>query len=142
MHGVSIHHGVATYIVFTDPFTLAVRGAQRLSSPDRTNKHLRLLADDQGSYAWVPPSDFRVAEVRLLHDVQEGLARRAAVRSRAQDNLLIRGDALNALTSLCRAARVRTGIRRQGQARLPRPAVQHQQAFLHYDDALRSTRSG
>ncbi len=33
-----------------------------------TNKHLRLLAHEDGSYEWVPPSDYRVAEVRLLHD--------------------------------------------------------------------------
>ena len=34
-----------------------------------TNKHLRLLADEEGGYTWVPPSDYRVAEVRL-HDVE------------------------------------------------------------------------
>lgn len=34
-----------------------------------TNKHLRLLADEAGGYTWVPPADYRVAEVRLLHDV-------------------------------------------------------------------------
>jgi adenine-specific DNA-methyltransferase len=32
-----------------------------------TNKHLRLLAHEDGTYEWVPPSDYRVAEVRLLH---------------------------------------------------------------------------
>ncbi len=32
------------------------------------NKHLRLLAHDDGAYEWVPPADERVAEVRLLHD--------------------------------------------------------------------------
>ena len=36
-----------------------------------TNKHLRLLADEDGGYEWVPPSDYRVAEVRLLHDADE-----------------------------------------------------------------------
>ena len=64
-----------------------------------TNKHLRLLAHEDGAYEWVPPADYRVAEVRLLHEV-------AAVgevgRARARDNLLIQGDALNALTSLGR----------------------------------------
>lgn len=34
-----------------------------------TSKH-RLLADEEGGYQWVPPSDYRVAEVRLLHDVE------------------------------------------------------------------------
>ena len=34
-----------------------------------TNKHLRLLAHEDGSYEWLEPSDYRIAEVRLLHDV-------------------------------------------------------------------------
>jgi adenine-specific DNA-methyltransferase len=64
-----------------------------------TNKHLRLLAHEDGSYEWLAPSDYRVAEVRLLHDVAS-----VGVTSsrRAVDNLLIRGDALHALTSLTR----------------------------------------
>ena len=33
-----------------------------------TKKHLRLLAQEDGSYEWVEPSDHRVAEVRLLRD--------------------------------------------------------------------------
>lgn len=36
-----------------------------------TNKHLRLLAHEDGSYEWVNPADYRVAEVRLLHDVAQ-----------------------------------------------------------------------
>ena len=37
-----------------------------------TNKHLRLLAHEDGSYEWLEPSDYRIAEVRpatfaLLH---------------------------------------------------------------------------
>lgn len=35
-----------------------------------TNKHLHRLADE-GGYEWVPPSDYRVAQVRLLHDGEE-----------------------------------------------------------------------
>jgi hypothetical protein len=66
-----------------------------------TNKHMRLLAHPDGSYEWVPPGDYRVAEVRLLHDVvtvgQVG-------RTRSVGNLLIRGDALNALTIAKREA--------------------------------------
>lgn len=51
----------------------------------------------QCSYEWLDPADYRVAEVRLLDDV----ATLAEVGSRrAADNLLIRGDALNALRSL------------------------------------------
>jgi adenine-specific DNA-methyltransferase len=64
-----------------------------------TNKHLRLLTHEDGSYEWTHPGDHRVAEVRLLNDATTvGEAR--ADRARAKDNLLIRGDALHALTSL------------------------------------------
>ena len=34
-----------------------------------TNKSKRLLAAEDGSYQWVDPADYRVAEVRLLDDV-------------------------------------------------------------------------
>lgn len=44
-----------------------------------TNKHLRLLAHEDGSYEWLAPSDYRVAEVRLLHDVASvGVTRASA----------------------------------------------------------------
>ena len=33
-----------------------------------TNKDMRLLAYEDGSYVWVTPADYRVAEVRLLDD--------------------------------------------------------------------------
>jgi adenine-specific DNA-methyltransferase len=64
-----------------------------------TNKDLRLLADEDGSYTWLSPADYRVAEVRLLHTAGT-VGATATERHRAQDNLLIRGDALYALTSL------------------------------------------
>ncbi len=62
-----------------------------------TNKHERLLAHDDGSYEWLPPSDYRVAEVRLLQDAETV---GEVGPARAADNLLIQGDALHALTSL------------------------------------------
>ncbi len=62
-----------------------------------TNKDQRLLAHEDGSYEWLSPSDYRVAEVRLL-DNAGAVGEVSADRSRAKDNLLIRGDALNALT--------------------------------------------
>ncbi len=64
-----------------------------------TNKQLRLLAHEDGSYEWLPPSDYRIAEVRLLHDVRT-IGEVQPEQGRARDNLLIRGDALHALTSL------------------------------------------
>src|SRR6266508_2547707 len=62
-----------------------------------TNKHLRLLAHEDGRYEWVPASDYRVSEIRLLDDV---MSVGDVSRTRSEDNLLIRGDALNALRSL------------------------------------------
>jgi adenine-specific DNA-methyltransferase len=64
-----------------------------------TNKHLSLLKEESGPYEWLAPSDYRVAEVRLLRDA--GTTGEAhSDGQRARDNLLIRGDALNGLTSL------------------------------------------
>lgn len=34
-----------------------------------SNKSLRLPARQDGSHEWIPPSDFRIAEVRLLHAI-------------------------------------------------------------------------
>ncbi len=100
-----------------------------------TNKDLRLLAHDDGSYEWVSPSDYRVAEVRLLRDVETvGDTRLAA--ERAGDNLLIHGDALNALTALVSLPEFAPEY--LGRVRLAYldPPFNTQQSFLHYDDAL------
>jgi len=100
-----------------------------------TNKHLRLLADQEGGYQWVPPSDYRVAEVRLLHDVEE-VGETQSARSRAQDNLLITGDALNALTSLCELPELARAYVGKVKLVYLDPPFNTQQAFEHYDDAL------
>lgn len=98
-----------------------------------TNKHLRLLAHEDGRYEWVPPSDYRVAEVRLLDDVATvGVAGHA----RAQDNLLIRGDALNALRSLARLPEFAPEYLGKIKLAYLDPPFNTQQSFLHYDDAL------
>ena len=98
-----------------------------------TNKPLRLLAHEDGSYEWVNPSDYRVAEVRLLHDVTTV---GAVGKLRASDNLLIRGDALNALTSLARLPEF--AAKYLGKVKLVYidPPFNTQQSFLHYDDAI------
>jgi adenine-specific DNA-methyltransferase len=98
-----------------------------------TNKDQRLLADEGGGYTWVPPGDFRVSEVRLLDDV-------ATVgevgRERAKDNVLIRGDALHALTSLVELPEF--AKEHVGKVRLCYidPPFNTGQAFAQYDDAL------
>jgi adenine-specific DNA-methyltransferase len=98
-----------------------------------TNKPLRLLAQEDGRYEWVSSSDYRVAEVRLLDDV-------ATVGEvgpeRARDNLLIRGDALNALRSLARLPEFAREYLGKVKLAYLDPPFNTQQSFLQYDDAL------
>lgn len=100
-----------------------------------TNKHLRLLAHDDGSYEWVPPEDYRVAEVRLLHDVGT-VGEVASQDRRAADNLLIRGDALHALTSLIELPEFAQEYVGKVKLAYLDPPFNTQQSFLQYDDAL------
>jgi adenine-specific DNA-methyltransferase len=98
-----------------------------------TNKPLRLLAHEDGSYEWLEPADYRVAEVRLLHEVASV---GAIGKRRAADNLLIRGDALHALTSLSRLPEfAREYVGKIKLAYLD-PPFNTQEAFTNYDDAL------
>lgn len=100
-----------------------------------TNKSLRLLAHGDGSYEWVSPSDYRVAEVRLLHDAG-AIGEVHAQPDRARDNLLIRGDALNALTSLIELPEFAREYLGKVKLVYLDPPFNTQQSFLHYDDAL------
>jgi adenine-specific DNA-methyltransferase len=100
-----------------------------------TNKPLRLLAHEDGSYEWVNPSDYRVAEVRLLHSV-ESVGEVYPERDRAKDNLLIRGDALNGLTSLLELPEFAREYAGKVKLAYLDPPFNTQQSFLHYDDAL------
>lgn len=98
-----------------------------------TNKHLRLLAHDDGSYEWTEPSDYRVAEVRLLHDIA---AVGTAGKHRAADNLLIRGDALHALTSLAKLPEFASDYHGKVKLAYLDPPFNTRRSFLHYDDNL------
>jgi hypothetical protein len=98
-----------------------------------TNKHLTLLAHEDGSYEWLNPADYRVAEVRLLHDVTSV---GEVGKRRAADNLLIRGDALNALTSLAQLPEFARDYLGRVKLAYIDPPFNTQQSFLHYDDAL------
>ncbi len=100
-----------------------------------TNKDLCLLAHENGSYEWIPSSDYRVAEVRLLHGAGT-VGKVETERARAKDNLLIRGDALNALNSLSELPEfAREYVGKVKLAYLD-PPFNTRQSFLHYDDAL------
>ncbi len=100
-----------------------------------TNKDLRLLAHEDGSYEWLPPSDYRIAEVRLLSTVGE-VGEVGPEEQRAEDNLLIRGDALNALTSLAKLPEFADGLTGEVKLVYIDPPFNTGQAFTHYDDAL------
>ncbi|MDP2957935.1 MAG: DNA methyltransferase [Longimicrobiales bacterium] len=100
-----------------------------------THKHLRRLAHEDGSYEWVEPSDHRVAEVRLLREAATvGAVGRGA--QRAQDNLLIRGDALHALQGLARLPEFTGALAAKVRLVYIDPPFNTQQSFLQYDDAL------
>jgi adenine-specific DNA-methyltransferase len=100
-----------------------------------TNKHLRLLSHEGGTYEWVDPKDFRVSEVRLLQD-EKSVGTVHAEKNRAKDNLLIRGDSLHALTSLLRIPEFAEEY--EGKVKLVYidPPFNTGQAFTHYDDGL------
>ena len=98
-----------------------------------TNKPLRLLAHEDGRYEWVPASDYRVAEVRLLGEVTTV---GEVGRQRAHDNLLIRGDALNALRSLARLPEFAREYLGKVKLAYLDPPFNTRQSFLQYDDAL------
>ncbi|MGH9026817.1 MAG: site-specific DNA-methyltransferase [Acidimicrobiia bacterium] len=100
-----------------------------------TNKDMRLLAHEDGRYEWVPASDYRVAETRLLHNVAS-VGDVGPDPTRASDNLLIRGDALYGLTCLLELPEFARNY--AGKVRLCYidPPFNTGQAFEHYDDAL------
>ncbi len=100
-----------------------------------TNKDQALLWSEDGAYRWVPPADYRVAEVRLLHDAGQ-VGEVGPPSRRSADNLLIRGDALNALTSLSRIPEFQREYLGKVKLAYLDPPFNTQQAFEHYDDAL------
>jgi adenine-specific DNA-methyltransferase len=96
-----------------------------------TNKALRLLSDEVGGYTWVHPPDFRVAEVRLLDE-----AATVGTSDREAPNLLMRGDALHALTGLLELPEYRRKYAGKVKLCYIDPPFNTGQAFSTYDDAL------
>jgi len=93
------------------------------------NKDMRLLAHDDVSYEWVDPADWRVSEVRLLEHVDE-------VGDASSGNLLIRGDALHALTALSSLPEIAAEYVGKVKLCYIDPPFNTGQTFQHYDDAL------
>lgn len=93
------------------------------------NKDMRLLAHDDVSYEWVDPIDWRVSEVRLLEHIED-------VGEPDSGNLLIRGDALHALTALASLPEIASSYLSKVKLCYIDPPFNTGEAFQHYDDAL------
>jgi adenine-specific DNA-methyltransferase len=93
------------------------------------------LSFEDGTFQWTDPTDFRVSETRLLHDVTE-VGDVHPIAARSKDNLLIRGDALHVLTSLAKIPEFADEY--LGKIRLAYidPPFNTGQAFEQYDDNL------
>lgn len=100
-----------------------------------TNKHLALLSLEGGGYEWVEQSDHRVSEVRLLRDAAM-VGEAHEDRFRPGDNLLIRGDALNALTSLIKLPEFANEYRGRVKLVYIDPPFNTGQAFTQFEDNL------
>lgn len=79
-------------------------GALELSWTDK-DKALLSTGDGQYDYTFVDRSDYRVSEVRLLHEIERIEAatpeeRPAGLPAPTTDNLLITGDAMHALDAI------------------------------------------
>lgn len=97
-----------------------------------TNKDRRIIEPEDArdsTWDWVPRSDYRVAEIRLLREAGH-------VGEPGAENLLIRGDALHALGSLTRLP----GYREQhlGQVKLAYldPPFSSKQWSDYYEDGI------
>lgn len=93
------------------------------------NKNMRLLAHGTSTYEWIDPTDWRVAEVRLLGEV-------CTVGENPVDNLLIEGDALHALTALTSLAELREHYLGKVKCVYIDPPFNTGQTFSTYDDAV------
>src|SRR4051812_16584593 len=79
-----------------------------------TDKDKTLLSTGDGKYdyTFVDPSDYRVSEVRLLHEVEQVEASTPEARPEdlpepTGDNLLITGDAMHVLDALAKVPEYR-----------------------------------
>lgn len=108
-----------------------------------TDKDKTLLStgDGQYDYTFVQPSDYRVSEVRLLHEIERVEApapddRPDGLREPTEDNLLITGDAMHVLDVLAKVPEY--AEKYLGKIRLVYidPPFNTEQTFLHYEDSI------
>ncbi len=96
------------------------------------NKEKALISDGQGGYRWVDPDDWRAREIRLL----EPVSLVGDATGTPSDNLLIRGDGLDAMRSLARIPEYADVYRGKVKLVYIDPPFNTGQAFEHYDDSL------
>lgn len=96
------------------------------------NKDKALLSHGETGYEWVERDDPRVREVRLLDEV----SRVGEVAGDASDNLLIRGDSVDALRTLVHSPEYAAQYRGKVKLVYIDPPFNTGQAFEHYDDSL------
>ena len=104
-------------------------------------KDRALLGTATGGYEWVERDDPRVVEVRLLHE--RDVVGDAAPRSDGAGNLLVVGDAYDALHALARIPEYADNLLGKVKLVYIDPPFNTGQAFAQYDDALEhSAESG
>lgn len=97
------------------------------------NKDKALLSlGESGCYEWVERDDPRVREVRLLDEV----GRVGDAGGASTDNLLIRGDSVDALRALVHTPEYAAQYRGKVKLVYIDPPFNTGQAFEHYDDSL------
>lgn len=108
-----------------------------------TNKEKTLLSTDDGKYDYmfVDPSDRRVAEVRLLHEVERVEAETPTERPDAlpvptTENLLITGDAMHALDALGKIPEYADQYLGKVKLVYIDPPFNTGQAFANYEDNI------
>ncbi|MGY1578500.1 site-specific DNA-methyltransferase [Streptomyces sp. MN13] len=108
-----------------------------------TNKDKTLLSTGDGryDYSFVDSSDYRVSEVRLLHEVSRFAAatpreRPAELPEPTEDNLLVTGDAMHVLDALAKIPAY--ADRYLGKVKLVYidPPFNTGQAFPNYEDSI------
>ena len=97
-----------------------------------SNDDQSLLSDGGTGYKWVARDDPRVREVRLLEEVD----RVGEVSAGAGDNLLIRGDSLDALRAMVYSPEYADIYRGKVKLVYIDPPFNTGQAFEQYDDSL------
>lgn len=108
-----------------------------------TDKDKALLSAGDGryDYTFVDPGDRRVAEVRLLHEVEsigapDGRPEHSALPTPTTDNLLITGDAMHVLDSLAKIPEYADKYLRQVKLVYIDPPFNTGQTFDNYEDNI------